>query len=176
MCVMSSQITMVRVIGRLWRESTDAEIDYISWRHNLCVSRVCVKQIATCVCQAICHTFLVQSIVITVTSFEHGSVSNQQPLNYLFASLSRLASKRISTLRITDPLWRESTGDSVTKVQSCGKRFHVNTLPCTDLKKREMLLNHWLNTIAWTFFIIYMYSIHESAFEIIVCFIAAPLI
>ena len=52
-----------------------------------------------------------RSIIIRVTSYECHIVSNHQKLNCMFSGLLRVATKKISKLRITGPMCGESTGD-----------------------------------------------------------------
>ena len=46
----------------------------------------------------------------TVTSRKHHDVSNHRQLDFLFNTLMLITTKKTPQLRITGPLWRESTG------------------------------------------------------------------
>ena len=86
---------------------------------------------------------------ITVTPHERHGVSNYQQRECCFNSLSRITPRKISQVRITGPLCRESTGNGwipLTKGQIFGKRFHVMTSVCNQQFGKNM---EWHRQEVW---------------------------
>ena len=63
------------------------------------------------------HVIYLSSIRILVTSYEHRSFANHQPLECLFDSLFRPTAKKTPKVHITDTLWGKST-DQVSNAES----------------------------------------------------------
>ena len=108
----------------LW-DGNERKIDYIS-----SVSSVVMSVIMSRNYDLVVHhgTILLHAHYGDVTK-AHGD-SDHRLLKCLFNSLLGASIKGTSKIRITGPLWRESTGDRwipLTKGQLCGKRFDVMT-------------------------------------------------